>query len=222
MRTQSRPARATELKYVGQRSDGGRCAAAIGGRANCVERWHEFGGRREMPALRGGNKWPYDRSRTAGGQRGAESAQFFGSVVRAEIVERCMKVSRCRQYPQAQRGRQHEAEAALQPMNGGQATHDGMRPGLGNECTISQGTVLIARGCPWKRPWRWGGGARRACSVHPARSDKNTTAAAHANGYPRQCSLCSLAALIASASSAAVPQRRLPPAVARGCFPAQH
>lgn len=94
-----------------------------------------------MPALRRRNKCPNGGSRTTRRQRSAESAQLFSSVVCAGIVERGMKVSRPRQHQQAQRRHQHEAEATLQPVNGGQTTHeDATRIRTGR--TISQGNVL--------------------------------------------------------------------------------
>lgn len=102
-----------------------------------------------MPALRRGNECRHGRSSAASGQRGAKSAQFFGGVVRAEIVERCMKVSRRRQHPQANHDRQHDAQALLQSMVK-------QCEGWPRHCHIRNqpdgGAHDITRLCSWKRP----------------------------------------------------------------------
>lgn len=69
-----------------------------------------------------------------------------------------MEVRRQCQHPQAQRSRQHEAEAALQPVYGEEASRHGMRPGSSNRANN------ITWACPWKR------GERRAKFVRHSKS----------------------------------------------------
>lgn len=93
-----------------------RRAAAIRRNGNDRNGRHDLGGCEYMLAMVGGNECPHRGSGAARGKRGAEAAQLFGAVMCVDIVERRVKVGRCRQHPHANHHRQHDAQASLQAM----------------------------------------------------------------------------------------------------------
>lgn len=95
-------------------SGGGRGSASIRSDSKGADSWQDLGGGRSMSDISCCNECDDDRSCTGAGQRDAQSAQFFGGVMTAEILRRHMEVRGGRKHPKAKHHRQQDGEASSQ------------------------------------------------------------------------------------------------------------